>query len=313
MAKKNKTIYIVSPTFNEENNVALFYDSINKSIQKLRSKYNFKILIIDNSSTDNTLHLLKEIAKKDKNFLVIANNRNFGHIRSPYWGVLQSAGDATIYLNFDLQDPPALIPKFIKAWEEGSKVVWGVKRVNSFDINSILRESYYKFLNKISNVNLINNANGFGLYDKCVIDHIRKINDPYPYFRGLVMELGYEVCLIDYDQVRRLSGKSKNNIFTLYDIALLGIIRHSTVPLRLASILGFLIGFTSLLVAFIFLVLKFLNWDYYPLGYAPIIIGLFLMFGIVLIFIGFLGEYINSILLHVQNRPIVVEKERINF
>ena len=308
-----KIITIVSPTYNEEGNVLLFYSRVNEIIKNI-SNYQFEFLFIDNASTDETANILKDLAKQDKKIKVILNTRNFGHIRSPYWGIIQSQGDATIYLASDLQDPPELIPKFIDAWESGFKVVLGVKPESKLNfINHQLRKAYYLFLNKISDVIIIKNSTGFGLYDKEVLSEVRKINDPYPFLRGIIAELGYEVKQIPFLQERRSRGYSKNNFYTLYDIGMLGIINHSITPIRIASLLGFLVGGISLIFAFIFMILKIMYWNSFPLGISPIIIGMFFMFGLILIFIGFLGEYIGSIHTYLQKRPVVVEKERINF
>lgn len=308
-----KIITIVSPTYNEEENVLLFYSRVNEVIKNILN-YQFEFLFIDNASTDETAYILKDLAKQDKKIKVILNTRNFGHIRSPYWGIIQSQGDATIYLASDLQDPPELIPQFIDAWEKGFKVVLGVKPESKLNfINHQLRKVYYIFLNKISDVPIIKNSTGFGLYDKEVLNEVRKINDPYPFLRGIIAELGYEVKQISFLQERRVRGYTKNNFYTLYDIGMLGIINHSITPIRIASLLGFLIGTTSFIFAFIFTILKLIYWNSFPLGISPIIIGMFFMFGLILIFIGFLGEYIGSIHTYLQKRPVVVEKERINF
>jgi len=308
-----KIITIVSPTYNEEENVLLFYSRVNEVIKNI-SNYQFEFLFIDNASTDETANILKDLAKQDKKIKVILNTRNFGHIRSPYWGIIQSQGDATIYLASDLQDPPELIPQLIDAWEKGFKVVLGVKPESKLNfINHQLRKAYYLFLNKISNVSIVENSTGFGLYDREVLNEVRKINDPYPFLRGIIAELGYEVKQILFLQERRSAGHTKNNFYTLYDIGMLGIISHSITPLRIASLVGFLVGSLSFIFALIFTILKLIYWDSFPLGISPIIIGMFFMFGVILIFIGFLGEYIGSIHTYLQKRPVVVEKERINF
>ena len=308
-----KKITIVAPTYNEEENVLLFYSRVNETIKNI-SNYQFEFLFIDNASTDKTANILKDLARQDKKIKVILNTRNFGHIRSPYWGIIQSQGDATIYLASDLQDPPELIPKFIDAWESGFKVVLGVKPESKINfINHQLRKVYYLFLNKISNVSIVKNSTGFGLYDREVLNEVRKINDPYPFLRGIIAELGYEVKQILFLQERRNAGLTKNNFYTLYDIGVLGIISHSIKPVRMASLVGFLVGSLSFIFALIFTILKLIYWDSFPLGISPIIIGMFFMFGLILIFIGFLGEYIGSIHTYLQKRPIVVEKERINF
>lgn len=308
-----KIITIVSPTYNEEDNVLLFYSRVEEVTKNIKN-YQFEYLFIDNASTDKTASILKNIAKQDKKVKLIINTRNFGHIRSPYWGIIQSQGDATIYLASDLQDPPELIPQFIDAWEKGFKVVLGVKPESKLNfINHQLRKAYYLFLNKISNVSIVKNSTGFGLYDREVLNEVRKINDPYPFLRGIIAELGYEVKQILFLQERRNAGHTKNNFYTLYDIGILGIISHSITPVRIASLVGFLVGSLSFIFALIFTILKLIYWNSFPLGISPIIIGMFFMFGLILIFIGFLGEYIGSIHTYLQKRPIVVEKERINF
>lgn len=308
-----KTITIVSPTYNEEANILLFYEKVNNTIKNI-SMYNFEFLFIDNASTDRTLDLLKGLAKKSKQVKIIVNTRNFGHIRSPYWGIIQSQGDATIYLASDLQDPPELIPSFINAWENGFKVVLGVKPESKLNfINHQLRKIYYKLLNKISDVSIIENSTGFGIYDKEVLNEVRKINDPYPFLRGIIAELGYETKQIPFLQERRTRGVSKNNFYTLYDIGMLGVINHSITPIRIVSLIGFFVGGVSFLIALIFTALKLIYWNSFPLGLSPIIIGMFFMFGLILFFIGFVGEYIGSIHTYLQKRPVVVEKERINF
>ena len=308
-----KIITIVSPTYNEEENVLHFYSRVNEVIKNI-SNYHFEFLFIDNASTDKTANILKDLAKQDKQVKLIINTRNFGHIRSPYWGVIQSKGDATIYLASDLQDPPELIPKFIEAWENGYKVAFGVKpESKDYFLMHQLRKFYYKFLEKISDVPIIKNATGFGIYDRKVLENVRKINDPYPFFRGIIADLGYEIKQIPFIQKRRARGISKNNFFTLYDIGMLGIINHSILPIRIASLIGFFVGGISFFVALIFVILKLIYWNSFPLGISPIIIGMFFMFGLIFIFLGFLGEYIGSIHTYLQKRPIVIEKERINF
>ena len=306
-------ISIVTPTYNEIDNIEELLRRVKLSIEHL-DQYDYEFLVIDNCSKDGTQLKLKELAGQDPRVKVILNARNFGHIRSPYYGILQSQGAATIYLASDLQDPPEMIPEFIAEWERGYKLVMAIKPVSkSSPLMHSLRKSYYRFIDKISEVEIIKDSTGFGLYDKCVLDKLRQINDPYPFLRGLICELGYEVKTVPFVQPRRLRGITKNNFYTLFDIAMLGMVSHSKVPIRVAAIVGFLLGVLSMLTAFAFLVLKLLFWDAFPLGSAPIVIGLFFLFGVQLFFIGILGEYIGSIHTYVQNRPIVVEKERINF
>jgi glycosyltransferase involved in cell wall biosynthesis len=304
---------IVTPCYNEEENVEELYRRVKSAIAGL-SDYEFELIFIDNHSQDATVAKLKHLAALDSTVKVIINTRNFGHIRSPYYGILQSRGAATIYLASDLQDPPELIPEFVAQWQEGFKLVMAVKPVSQgIAWLHALRKAYYRFVDKISDINLVADSTGFGLYDREVLDQLRQINDPYPFLRGLICELGYEVKTIVFDQPRRQRGISKNNFYTLYDIAMLGIVSHSKVPIRIAAFVGFALGAMSVLAAFVFLVLKILYWNSFPLGTAPIVIGLFFLFGIQLIFIGILGEYVGSIHAYLQRRPIVVEKERINF
>ena len=304
---------IVTPTYNEIDNIEELLRRVKSSVSSF-DQYDFEFLVIDNCSTDGTQLKLKELASQDPRIKVILNARNFGHIRSPYYGILQSRGAATIYLASDLQDPPEMIPEFIEQWESGYKLVMAIKPVSkSSPLMHAFRKTYYRFIDKISEVEIINDSTGFGLYDKSVLDKLREINDPYPFLRGLICELGYEVKTIRFVQPRRLRGITKNNFYTLFDIAMLGMVSHSRVPIRIAALVGFLLGALSMLTAFVFLALKLLFWNSFPLGSAPVVIGLFFLFGVQLFFIGILGEYIGSIHTYVQNRPIVVEKERINF
>jgi len=303
---------IVTPCYNEEDNVDELYARIKAAIADIE-KYEFELIFIDNHSDDGTVTKLKKLASSDPMLKIIVNTRNFGHIRSPYYGILQSHGMATIYLASDLQDPPELIPKFINYWEDGYKLVMATKPVSKgVAWVHALRKAYYRFLDGISDISLVADSTGFGLYDREVLDHLRQIDDPYPFLRGLICELGYEIKAVPFAQPRRLRGISKNNFYTLYDIAMLGIVSHSKVPIRIAAFSGFALGTISMLVAIVYLVLKLLFWESFPLGLAPVVIGLFFLIGILLMFIGILGEYIGSIHTYVQRRPVVVEKERIN-
>ena len=309
----NKLISIISPCYNEEENVDELYRRVISVVDGI-SGYEFEYVFIDNASVDKTVDKLKKIAHFDSRVKIIVNNRNFGHIRSPYWGLLQTSGDATIYLASDLQDPPEMIPEFIAGWEAGYKLVMATKPVS--DGNSLmhyLRRSYYRLLDKISDVPMTRDTTGFGLYDKRVLDELRKINDPYPYLRGLIDELGFPMKTIDFVQPRRLRGVTKNNFYTLYDIALLGMVSHSMVPIRLASFIGIFVGTASLFTSFILILLKIIWWDLFAAGTASILVLMFMMFGSVMLFIGVLGEYIGVIHTYAKRRPVVVEKERINF
>lgn len=308
-----KKISIVTPCYNEEENISILYKEVKRQFSNL-PQFEYEHIFIDNSSTDNTVGVLKEFAKTDKNLKIIVNARNFGHIRSPYYAMLQADGDAVISLVSDLQDPPYLIPEFIKKWEEGYKIVVGVK-TNSEESKLFfrLRKAYYNLVTKLSEVELIKNYTGFGIYDKQVIQELRNVKDNYPYFRGLICEVGFEKAIIEYKQPARKRGITKNNFFTLYDIAMLGITSHSKVPLRLAAMFGFLMAILSFLAAVVYFIMKIIYWDSMPLGQAPLVIGLFFFSSIQLFFIGIIGEYIGNIHTHVMNRPLVVEKERINF
>ena len=307
-------ISIVSGTFNESENIEVLYNKILKNISNYEGRYNFEIIVIDNASTDDTVVKLKNLAINDGRLKVIVNNRNFGHIRSPYWGILQAQGDAIIYLASDLQDPPELIPELISEWENGWQVVMAVKPRSQTGIFIYsLRKIYYRMLSQVADVPIVHDATGFGLYDKKVIDNIRNINDPYPFFRGLVSELGFPVKTISFEQPRRVHGISKNNFYTLYDIAMLGIVSHSMLPLRLAGMTGFLMSVLSFIAGLVYLFLKLLNWHSFPIGMAPLVIGVFFLFGMLFAFIGLLGEYIGAIHNYLKKRPVVVEKERVNF
>lgn len=311
-----KKISIVSSAYNEEGNVRELYEQVKAQMALLADKYDYEQIVLDNASTDGTLNELRKIAAQDKNFKVIVNARNFGHIRSPYYGILQCEGDAVIYMASDLQDPPALIPQFISKWEEGYKVVLAQKKQSKESwLFFAVRRLYYWLLNLVndSGAELLSNCTGFGLYDKCVVDELRKLDEPYPYLRGLVCELGYSRALIPFMQPARKRGFTKNNFYTLYDNAMIGFTNHSKVPLRLAAFGGFALGIFSFILALIYLVLKLLYWDSFPMGTAPILLAVLFFSSVQLFFIGIIGEYIGAILTQVLKRPLVIEKERINF
>jgi glycosyltransferase involved in cell wall biosynthesis len=308
-----KKISIVTPCFNEEANVELLYEKIKAEIG-LIPQYDFEIIFIDNASTDSTVNKVKSLIERDKNVRLIVNARNFGHIRSPYHGMMQATGDAVIMMASDLQDPPELIPTFIRSWEQGFKLVAGVKKTSEESrIFFALRKTYYSFLNRISEVKLIDNFTGFGLYDRDVVEIMRGLNDPYPYVRGMVCEIGFDVATVEFRQPLRKRGITKNNFYTLYDMAMLGITSHSKVPLRLALFAGFILAALSLCISLIYLFLKIIFWNSFALGTAPLLIGLFFFSSVQLFFLGLLGEYVGRIHTKISNRPLVVEKERLNF
>ncbi len=309
---KKKLISIVTPCYNEEDNIDELCQRIKDVMAAL--PYDYEHICIDNCSTDQTVRKIKEKAAVDKRIKLIVNARNFGHIRSPFHAILQSNGDACILIASDLQDPPEMITEFIHKWEQGYKTVLAVKpESEESSIMFGLRKIYYRLITRISEVPLVQNATGAGLFDQVVIDILRKINDPYPYFRGLLCEIGFPVATVPFKQPRRQRGITKNNFYTLYDIAMLGITNHSKVPLRLMAMSGFLLAFLSILVALFFLIAKLLFWNSFQLGIAPIIIGIFFFGAIQAFFIGVLGEYIGSIHTQVRNMPLVVEMERVNF
>ena len=307
-----KLISIVTPCYNEEENIDELCQRIAAVMAAL--PYDYEHICIDNASTDNTVKKIKDIAARDKRVKLIVNARNFGHIKSPYYGILQSRGDACILIASDLQDPPEMIVEFIKKWEEGFKTVLAVKpESEESSIMFFLRKVYYHFIIWISEVPLVKNATGAGLFDRVIVDILRNINDSAPYFRGLLCEIGFPIATVPFKQPRRQRGVTKNNFYTLYDIAMLGITNHSKIPLRLMAMSGFLLSFLSLLVALIFFIAKLIYWNSFQLGLTPMLIGIFFFGAIQTFFIGVLGEYIGSIHTQVRNMPLVVEIERVNF
>lgn len=307
-----KLISIVTPCYNEEDNIQELYQRVAAVMSA--QPYDYEHICIDNCSTDGTVRKIKEIAAHDGRLKLIVNARNFGHIRSPYYGILQSNGDACVLIASDLQDPPEIIAEFIKKWEQGYKTVLAVKpESEESSIMFGLRKIYYRLITRISEVPLVQNATGAGLFDRAVVDILRGIQDPYPYFRGLLCEIGFPIATVPFKQPRRQRGITSNNFYTLYDIAMLGITNHSKIPLRLMAMSGFMLAFLSLMVALFFLVAKLVFWNSFQLGTAPILIGIFFFGAIQAFFIGVLGEYIGSIHTQVRNMPLVVELERVNF
>lgn len=305
-------ISIVTPTYNEEGNIEKLCLDIKQEMKKINLDYEH--IVIDNSSTDKTIEILRKICRNDKNVKVIINSRNFGHIRSPYYGLLQSSGDACILMASDFQDPVDMIPKYLEEWKKGSKIVLG-KKITSEENSFIffIRNFFYKFLNKISETNLTENTTGSGIFDKSIVDQLKKINDPYPYLRGLINEIGEKINLVEFNQPNRKAGKTKNNFFTLYDIGMLGVIKHSRAPIRFVTFLGFLFSLFSILTAIVYFIYKLFFWNSFELGIAPLIIGIFGFASIQILLLGIIGEYVGILLIHQRNMPLVIEKERINF
>jgi glycosyltransferase involved in cell wall biosynthesis len=308
-----KLITILTPCYNEEENVENTYRKVKDLFASLGT-YRYEHLFIDNASTDRTAEILRRIAAEDENVKVIVNSRNFGHIRSPFHGTLEARGDALIPVVADLQDPLDLIPLFLEHWEKGAKVVMGVK-VGSKEnpLMFLLRRAYYRLVNSLADIDLVENFYGFGLYDRVVIDALRQMDDPYPYARGMICEVGFQPMKVEYTQNCRQRGITKNNFYSLYDMAMLGITSHSRVPLRLAAMLGFTSAGLSFLVGLAYLVYKLLYWRSFSVGIAPLVVGLFFFGSVQLFFIGVLGEYIGAIHTQVVHRPLVIERERINF
>jgi len=309
-----KKISIVTPCFNEEENVFELYLAVKNIMQNIDQNYIYEHIFIDNCSTDNTTNILRKIANKDNNVKVIINSRNFGHFKSPIYGIFQSQGDATILLCADFQDPPSMILDFVKKFEEGFEIVIATK-TNSRE-NSLMykiRNLYYNLLASLSEVKIYKNFTGFGLYSKRVISEIKKLNDPHPFFRGMIAEIGFKSTTIDYIQPARKKGFSKNNFYHLYDLGILGIISNSKIPLRIAVFTGAIFSILSLLIGFGYFIAKLIFWDKINLGIAPLIIMSSLMFSVLLFFIGVIGEYVGEIYTQVLNRPLVHEQERINF
>jgi glycosyltransferase involved in cell wall biosynthesis len=308
-----KLISIVTPCFNEEGNVEALAARVREIFLGL-PEYRYEHLFIDNASTDRTAELLRGIAAADPRVKVIVNVRNFGHVRSPYHAFMSARGDCVIPVVCDFQDPPELIPEFLEHWRAGAKLVMGVK-VGSKESALMFhaRKLYYRGLRRVADVELVENFYGFGLYDRQLVELMRDFDDPYPYVRGMVSEIGFKPVRVEYVQPARERGFTKNNLLTLYDTAMMGLTSHSKVPLRVATMLGFFLSFMSLLVGMGYLVAKLIFWDRFSLGVAPAVIGGFLFASVQLFFIGILGEYIGKIHTHVVKRPMVVERERINF
>jgi glycosyltransferase involved in cell wall biosynthesis len=309
-----KKISIVSPCYNEEKNLQAVYQEVKKQFADNLKTYDYEHIFIDNRSTDESPSILRSLAQNDLRVKVIFNSRNFGHIRSPVYALYQATGDAVILLVSDLQDPPNLIPELIKKWEEGNKIVVAIKKESEESALMFgIRTLYYNIINKISETKLAKNYTGFGIYDKKVIDVLKSFDDPYPYLRGLIFKIGFKTDHIYYVQPKRKRGVTKNNFYTLYDLAMLGICTHSKVPLRFFTITGFITGGISLFISLIYLMLKLILWDNFKLGMAPLIIGLFFFSAIQIFSIGIIGEYIGLILTKVTKEPLVIEEERLNF
>lgn len=311
---KRPLLSVVTGCYNEEENVVDLYHAIIDLFERDLSRYDVEVIFIDNSSEDRTVARLKDVARLDKRLKIIVNNRNFGHVRSGYHALLQARGQAIIAMASDFQDPPSLIPRLVERWEAGYPLVLAQKTSSrESKLFYWVRKTYYSLITRFSEVELVKNVTGFGLYDRQVIEQIRQIDDPYPYLRGMICDLGYSRALIPFEQPTRRRGFSKNNFFTLWDLAMLGFTNHSKAPLRLATFVGLGVALLSFLVGFAYLIYKLIFWKQFQLGLAPLVIGMFFIGAVQLLFIGVLGEYIGAIHTQVLRRPPVVERERVNF
>lgn len=308
-----KLISIVTGCYNEEENVADLYFAV-KNVFKELPQYSYEHIFTDNASKDQTVPILKELAKKDKNLKIIMNARNFGPNKSAFNALLQTKGDAVVLMAADFQDPPELIKQFLEKWEQGFKIVTAIKSKSAENfLMFYIRRLYYKLVKWIGEVDHIENFTGFGLYDKAFINVARRLNDPVPYLRGIVAELGFDRTEINFFQPKRKKGKSSHSFYMLYDIAMQGFITYSKIPLRLASFIGFGVALLSCLIGLCYLIYKLVFWEKFQIGFAPLIIGFFFFSAVQLFFIGIIGEYIGAIYTQVKNRPLVIEKERMNF
>ncbi len=312
--EKRKKISVMIPCYNEEENARPIYEAVKNELVTNLPQYDYEILFIDNKSKDNTREIIRGICKEDENVRAIFNCRNFGQFNSPYYGIINTSGDCCITICADFQDPVELIPKFVAEWEKGYKVVIGVKtQSKESKIMYALRSVYYKLIKKMSDVEQIEHFTGFGLYDKSFVKTLRELDDPQPFIRGIVAELGPERKEIEYTQPQRRAGKTHNNFYSLYDAAMLSFTSYTKIGLRLAVFAGGGFSIIGFIIALVYLILKLIHWYDFPAGTVPILIGVFLMSSIQLFFIGLLGEYIMNINRRVMKRPLVVEEERLNF
>ena len=313
MSEKKK-ISIMVPCYNEEENVVPLSEAVIATLEKDLPEYDYEILFIDNCSKDKTREKLILLCSKNKKIKAIFNTKNFGQFNSPYYGLCQTTGDCTICLCADFQDPIDMIPKLVHEWENGYKIVCGIKTSSKENkIMYFLRGVYYKAIKKMSEVEQIEQFTGFGLYDKSFIQVLRDLKDPTPFLRGIVAELGPERKEIPYEQQERRAGKTSNNWYRLYDAAMLSFTSYTKIGLRLATFIGFGLSAVSVVIAIIYFILKLLHWNDFPAGMTPILLGVFVIGSMQLFFIGLLGEYIMNMNARLMNRPLVIEQERINF
>ena len=311
---KLKKISIMIPTFNETENVVQMAEAVVEVLTKNLPEYDYEILFIDNASTDGTRDKIVKLCEENKKIRAIFNVTNFGQFNSPFHGICETTGDCTIPICCDFQDPPELIPTFVKKWEEGYMIVSAVKtssKENPFIY--FLRSVYYKMMKKMSDVEMIEQFTGFGLYDKSFVQVLRDLHDPIPFIRGVVAELGYKRCEVEYEQPKRRAGKTHNNWYTLYDAAMQSITTYTKLGLRLGVFGGAVVAFFSFIIGLVYLIMKLVNWYGFEAGQAPVVIGIFFFGGVIMLFLGFIGEYIMSMNQRIMNRPLVIEEERLNF
>ena len=309
-----KTVTVVIPTYNEEENIPRIYEKIVEIFRDQIDEYQYEMLFIDNYSQDNSRRILTELCEKDRKVKAIFNAKNFGFNRSVFYGLLQGTGDCTVLIFADMQDPPEMIPEFVHQWEDGYKIVTGVKnRSRENPVMYLVRKIYYKLIKMISEIDHIEQFDGFGLYDRSFIEVLKQLRDPMPYLRGIVAELGYQRKDIYYSQEKRKYGKTTFNFFRLYDVAMLGITSYSKVVMRLATIMGFIMSGISFLIGCYTLVIKLIYWNSFQVGMAAVSVGTFFLGSVLLFFIGFQGEYILNINTRVMDRPLVIEECRLNF
>lgn len=309
-----KKISVVIPCYNEEANVLPITEAVSELFKTALSAYDYEILLIDNDSRDRTREILRALCRKDKHIKAIFNAKNFGQFNSPYYAMLQSDGDATVLMAADFQDPPEMIPQYVSAWEEGYKIAIGIKAHSEENpFMYWLRSQYYKWIRRLSEVDQIEHFTGFGLYDKAFIDVLRTLDDPTPFLRGIVAELGYRRKEIPYDQPKRRAGKTSNNFYKLYDAGMLSVTSYTKFGLRLATFVGMITMVSSVLIALVYLVMKLLYWERFQAGLTPLLIGMLFLGSVIIFFIGMMGEYVLTINQRVMHRPLVVEEERLNF
>lgn len=309
-----KKISILIPCYNEAENVVPMSEAVIAEMAEKLPQYDYELVFIDNCSTDGTRELLRDICRLHPQVAAIFNAKNFGQFNSPFYGLLQTTGDCTISLCCDFQDPVDMIPRFVEEWEKGYRIVSGIKTTSRENpVMRFLRTCYYRVIRKMSDVEQIEHFTGFGLYDRSFIETLRELDDPTPFLRGIVAELGSRRKDVEYTQQKRRAGKTHNNFFTLYDAAMLSFTSYTKMGLRIATIAGFTLSALSLTAAIVYFILKLIWWDTFPAGTIPVLLAVLVLGSMQLFFIGLLGEYVMNMNVRIMDRPLVIEEERINF